>query len=129
MRSDLPGHQHEWLDDEAGPVVRPYTLTGGRVRHSADGFDLVAYVFAKPDPDLAAYPELHPEHRLLVELAGRGTPVVELAADLDLAVGVVRVLLDDLLSRGLVDIHQPPRATYLPDNDILKAVVDGLRAL
>ncbi|MEV2242125.1 DUF742 domain-containing protein [Micromonospora sp. NPDC049891] len=129
MRTDLPGHRHEWLDDDAGPVVRPYTLTGGRVRPSADGFDLVAYVLAKPDPDLAAYPELHPEHRLLVELAGRGTPVVELAADLDLAVGVVRVLLGDLLSRGLVAVHQPPRATYLPDNDILKAVVDGLRAL
>jgi hypothetical protein len=129
MRTDLPGHRHEWLDDDAGPVVRPYTLTGGRSRPSADGFDLVAYVLATPDPDLAAYPELHPEHRLLVELAGRGTPVVELAADLDLAVGVVRVLLGDLLSRGLVAVHQPPRATYLPDNDILKAVVDGLRAL
>ena len=129
MRTDLPGHRHEWLDDDAGPVVRPYTLTGGRVRSCADGFDLVAYVLAKPDPDLGAYPELHPEHRLLVELAGRGTPVVELAADLDLAVGVVRVLLGDLLSRGLVAVQQPPRATYLPDNDILKAVVDGLRAL
>ncbi|GIJ80796.1 Protein of unknown function [Micromonospora phaseoli] len=129
MQADLPGNQHEWLDDDAGPVVRPYTLTGGRVRTTADGFDLVAYVLAKPDPDLAAFPELHPEHRLLVELAGSGTPVVELAADLDLAVGVVRVLLDDLLCRGLVAVHQPPRATYLPDNDILKAVVDGLRAL
>ncbi|MEG3637075.1 DUF742 domain-containing protein [Micromonospora palythoicola] len=129
MRTDLSGHRHEWLDDDAGPVVRPYTLTGGRARPSTDGLDLVAYVLAKPDPDLAAYPELHPEHRLLVELAGRGTPVVELAADLDLAIGVVRVLLGDLLSRGLVAVHQPPRATYLPDNDILKAVVDGLRAL
>ncbi|MFI7021889.1 DUF742 domain-containing protein [Micromonospora sp. NPDC049900] len=129
MRADLPGNQHEWLDADAGPVVRPYTLTGGRVRASADAFDLVAYVLAKPDPDLGAYPELYPEHRLLVELAGRGTPVVELAADLNLAIGVVRVLLGDLLSRGLVAVHQPPRATYLPDNDILKAVVDGLRAL
>ncbi|NLU80570.1 DUF742 domain-containing protein [Micromonospora sp. HNM0581] len=129
MRPDVPGYRHEWLDDDAGPVVRPYTLTGGRARPSTDGLDMVAYVSSKPDPDLAAYPELHPEHRLLVELAGRGTPVVELAADLDLAVGVVRVLLGDLLSRGLVAVHQPSRATYLPDNDILKAVVDGLRAL
>ena len=64
-----------------------------------------------------------------MELAGSGTPVVELAADLDLALGVVRVLLGDLLVRGLVAVHQPPRATYLPDNDILKAVVNGLRAL
>ena len=26
------GRDHAWLDDEAGPVVRPYTLTGGRAR-------------------------------------------------------------------------------------------------
>ncbi|MFG2104483.1 DUF742 domain-containing protein [Micromonospora echinaurantiaca] len=129
MRTESPGPQHEWLDGDAGPVVRPYTLTGGRVRSAVDGFDLVAFVLAEPGADLAAHPELQPEHRRLVELAGRPVPVAELAADLDLAVGVVRVLLGDLLARGMVAVHQPPRTTYLPDNDILKAVVSGLRAL
>ncbi|MEW2383469.1 DUF742 domain-containing protein [Micromonospora sp. NPDC047707] len=123
------GRRHEWLDDDAGPVVRPYTLTGGRVRSAVDGFDLVAYVVAEPDADPAAHPDLHPEHRRLVALAGRPVPVAELAADLDLAVGVVRVLLGDLVDRGLVTVHQPPTAPHLPDNDILKAVVSGLRAL
>ena len=55
--------------------------------------------------------------------------VADLAADLDLAVGVVRVLLGDLLGRGLVTVHQPPAAAHLPDDNILKAVVSGLRAL
>ncbi|MER7335514.1 MULTISPECIES: DUF742 domain-containing protein [unclassified Micromonospora] len=129
MRAESPGPQHEWLDDDAGPVVRPYTLTGGRVRSSVDGFDLVAYVLAEPAADPAAHPELHPEHRRLVSLATRPVPVAELAAELDLAVGVVRVLLGDLLARGLVAVHQPTAAAHLPDNDILKAVVSGLRAL
>ncbi|MFG3707887.1 DUF742 domain-containing protein [Micromonospora sp. NPDC047670] len=129
MRAESPGPQHEWLDDDAGPVVRPYTLTGGRVRSSAGGFDLVAYVLAEPGADPAAHPELQPEHRRIVSLAAHPVPVAEVAAELDLALGVVRVLLGDLLAKGLVAVHQPTVAAYLPDDDILKAVVSGLRAL
>ncbi|MFF0369733.1 DUF742 domain-containing protein [Micromonospora sp. NPDC005087] len=129
MRTEPPGPQHEWLDGDAGPVVRPYTLTGGRVRSAVDGFDLVAFVLAESDLDPAADPRLLPEHRRLVALARRPVSVAELAAELDLAVGVVRVLLGDLLARGLVAVHEPPAAGHLPDNDILKAVVSGLRAL
>ncbi|MFC3500998.1 DUF742 domain-containing protein [Micromonospora krabiensis] len=128
MRSEPPGPQHEWLDGDAGPVVRPYTLTGGRVRSAVDGFDLVAFVLAGPAGAAGADPHLPPEHRRLVELAHRPVPVAELAAELDLAVGVVRVLLGDLLARGLVAVHEPP-AAHLPHDDILKAVVSGLRAL
>lgn len=127
MRAEA-GTPHEWLDDDAGPVVRPYTLTGGRVR-AAGGFDLVAYVLADRDAQPAAHHDLHPEHRRLVALAARPVPVAELATGLDLAVGVVRVLLGDLVDRGLVTVHQPSADAYLPDNDILKAVVSGLRAL
>lgn len=129
MRTEPPGPQHEWLDGDAGPVVRPYTLTGGRVRATADGFDLVAFVLASADLDLAAYPHLAPEHRRLVALAGQPVSVAELAAELDLAVGVIRVLLGDLLAQGLVAVHEPPASSDLPNDDILKAVVSGLRAL
>ncbi|MFC0006048.1 DUF742 domain-containing protein [Micromonospora siamensis] len=128
MRADPPGPHHEWLDAAAGPVVRPYTLTGGRVR-PAVAFDLVALVVADPDADPTGPPSLLPEHRRLVVACRRPVPVAELAAELDLAVGVVRVLLGDLVSRGLVAVHEPPAAAHLPDNDILKAVVNGLRAL
>jgi hypothetical protein len=129
MRAEPPGPQPEWLDAAAGPVVRPYTLTGGRVRPSVDGFDLVAFVLADPGADPTGHPQLQPEHRRLVELARRPVAVADLAADLDLAVGVVRVLLGDLLARGLIAVHEPPAAAFLPDDNILKAVVSGLRAL
>lgn len=128
MRAESPGAQHEWLDDDAGPVVRPYTVTGGRVAPASD-FDLVAFVVAVPDADPADHPHLHPEHRRLVELASEPVSVAELAAHLDLALGVVRVLLGDLLAGGLVSVHEPPTTAYLPDDNILKAVANGLRAL
>ncbi|MFF5181502.1 DUF742 domain-containing protein [Micromonospora sp. NPDC000316] len=127
-RAEPPGPQHEWLDGDAGPVVRPYTLTGGRVR-SAVGFDLVAFVLAGADLDPAAHPQLLPEHRRLVALASRPISVAELASEMDLAVGVIRVLLGDLLAQGLVAVHEPPADGNPPDDDILKAVVSGLRAL
>ncbi|MEU1586193.1 DUF742 domain-containing protein [Micromonospora sp. NPDC005710] len=129
MRTEPPGPQHEWLDGDAGPVMRPYTLTGGRVRAAVDEFNLVAFVLAGADVDAASHPRLLPEHRRLVALASRPVSVAELAAELDLAVGVVRVLLGDLFAEGLVAVHEPPTAGILPDDDILKAVVSGLRAL
>ncbi|WDZ84974.1 DUF742 domain-containing protein [Micromonospora cathayae] len=129
MRAEPPGPQHEWLDDDAGPVVRPYTVTGGRVAPTTGDFDLVAFVLANPGADPAGHPHLHPEHRQLVELAGEPVSVAELAAHLNLALGVVRVLLGDLLAGGLVSVHEPPTTAYLPDDNILKAVANGLRAL
>ncbi|MFG1951070.1 DUF742 domain-containing protein [Micromonospora sp. NPDC048830] len=129
MRAEFPARQHEWLDADAGPVVRPYTLTGGRVRPTV-GLDLVAFVLAARGADPSAHPQLHPEHRRLVELTRRPVPVAELAVELDLAVCVVRVLVGDLLARGLVTVHQRQAgAAFLPDDNILKAVVNGLRAL
>ncbi|MBY8873348.1 DUF742 domain-containing protein [Micromonospora sp. PLK6-60] len=129
MRADRPRSRHEWLDAAAGPVVRPYTLTGGRVRPSGRGLGLMALVRAEPGADPAAHPRLQPEHRRLVELTRRPAPVAELAAQLDVAVGVVRVLLGDLLTRGLVTAHEPASVPGRFDDDILKAVVSGLRAL
>jgi len=52
-----------------------------------------------------------------------------LAADLDLPVGVVRVLVGDLLEAAHVHIHQPVPPAELPDESILREVINGLRAL
>jgi hypothetical protein len=61
----------------------------------------------------------------------RGEPlsVAELAADSDLPVGVVRVLLGDLLTRGNVRVLGPVPPAQLPDEHILREVINGLRAL
>jgi len=118
---------HDWLDVDAGPVVRPYAVTGGRVRPPG-GFDLVAIVLAAPLDQVDLTP-LQPEHRAIIEIAQGPVSVAELASQLDLPLGVVRVLLGDLLADGLVTSHEPRHTTTIPDDDILKAVVNGLRAL
>ncbi|MET7983675.1 MULTISPECIES: DUF742 domain-containing protein [unclassified Streptomyces] len=126
-----PGSQ--WYDQEAGPLVRPYAVTGGRTKSGPAGthLDLIALVAlgraaSGADEDTS----LGPEHRTLIELC-RAEPlsVAELAADTGLPVGVVRVLLGDLLERDCVAVSRPVPPAQLPDERILREVIEGLRAL
>jgi len=123
----------QWYDDAAGPVVRPYAMTRGRTSHAADDkLDLIALVMRRPgaDDEVLEDQSLSPEHLEILEICGRqATSVAELAADLDLPVGVVRVLVGDLLVAAHVYIHKPVAPAELPDESILRDVINGLRAL
>ena len=128
MPADPVRAPHDWLDHDAGPVVRPYAVTQGRVAPAGGEFDLVAFVVATM-PEVPPAPHLLPEHHAIIGACWEPVSVVELASKLDLAIGVVRVLLGDLRSAGLVSLYEPPAATQPHDVDVLKAVVNGLRAL
>ncbi|WP_369387730.1 DUF742 domain-containing protein [Streptomyces sp. CG1] len=134
IRTGGPGEPgSQWYDGEAGPLVRPYAMTGGRTQPGPAGvrFDLIALVTLDPTaPALDDGTALGPEHRTLIELCRTETQsVAELAADADLPVGVVRVLLGDLLELGCVVISRPVPPAQLPDERILREVIAGLRAL
>jgi hypothetical protein len=130
-----------WYDDDAGHVVRPYAMTRGRTSHAAENrLDLIALVVAESryehaDPD--SHPDhpdtdrtLSPEHLDIVEICrSRPTSVAEVAADLDLPLGVVRVLIGDLLDAALVHVSRPVPPAELPDESLLREVINGLRAL
>jgi Protein of unknown function (DUF742) len=117
----------EWLDDDAGPVVRPYALTGGRTRPSGQRFDLLDMVRAVRGA-AQELPRLTPEQGELLLRCQMPAPLAELAAVLDLPVGVIRVLVSDLRERGLVTMHRAQPAG-LNDLKILQEVVDGLRRI
>ncbi len=125
----MPSNDDGWLDAEAGPVVRSYVLTGGRTRHSGEAFDLVATVAATrarvADPGALA-----PEHMSVLRLAQMPTTVVDIASDVDLPLGVVRILLADLRELGLVVIQAPvPMKAQQVDKNTLREVLHGLRGL
>ncbi|MEV2239381.1 DUF742 domain-containing protein [Micromonospora sp. NPDC049891] len=119
---------HQWVDDHAGPVVRPYAVTGGRARPVTGTFDLISLVTATRK-DVSPEIGLGPEHLAIVGLCQRMQSVAEIAAHLDLPVGTVRVLLGDLVARNLVQIREPHTTVGLPDHSIFEAVINGLRAL
>jgi Protein of unknown function (DUF742) len=125
----MPSNDERWIDAEAGRVVRPYALTRGRTRHTGEAFDLVATVTAVqgrvPDPGA-----LSPEHVSVLHFARRPTTVVDIASDVDLPLGVVRILLADLRELGLVAIQAPvPTKPRQVDRNTLREVLHGLRGL
>ena len=128
MPADPPRFAHDWLDQDAGPVVRPYAVTQGRVAPTGGEIDLVAFVVSTTI-DVTPGARLQPEHHAIVAAAWEPISVVELASTLDMSIGVIRVLLGDLRSVGLISMYEPPAATQPHDVDVLKAVVNGLRAL
>ena len=118
-----------WLDREAGPVVRPYAVTKGRTTPSADSYvGLIDMVLAEDRPQLPDAARLNQEHRRLLSRCYSPVTVVDLASDVNLPVGVVRVLLSDLAAWGAVRVVQAPRGRVI-DERLLRDVLDGLQAL
>jgi hypothetical protein len=118
--------EDRWLDRDAGPIVRPYALIRGRTRPSGE-FDLMTMVTAVPGAEDDTY-ELEPEHLTLLRLCRRPTPVADIAADLELPLGVVRILLSDVRERRLITVDQPV-PERLTDPQLLREVADALRRL
>ncbi len=118
----------QWLDENAGPMVRPYVMTSGRIQPIRGKFDLTTLVEA-PQPAPVAEPGLGPEHLAILRLAQDIMSVAELTGHLDLPVGTVRVLLGDLLDKGYVAVQEPDSDADMADIRMYEAVIDGLRAL
>lgn len=120
-----------WVDREAGRVVRPYALTGGRTDPAGGAvLDLITVIVAYgPPPTAAASRRLGPEHRKLIGLCQEPMTVADAAADVALPLGVVRVLLADLVQQNLITV-QPRRAVRPQASpDLLREVLNGLRSL
>ena len=110
-------------------MVRPYAVTRGRTRHSGEAFDLVATVIATR-ARIRNPGDLGPEHFSVLQLAQAPTTVVDIASDVDLPLGVVRILLADLREVGLVTIQAPvPVKARQVDRNTLREVLHGLRGL
>jgi hypothetical protein len=116
----------QWHDRGAGPVVRPYALTGGRTRPTGEVIDLLALV-ASTDATMDEL-LLQPEYVAVIHQCRQPKPVADLASDLDLPLGVVRILLSDMRDQGLVVIR-PPLRSRMSDPKLLKDVADALRKL
>src|ERR1700728_2278121 len=125
----MPANDERWLDAAAGPVVRPYAVTQGRTRHSGEAFDLGATVTAT-HARVAIPGGLGPEHMAVLQLSQAPSTVVDIASDIDLPLGVVRILLADLRELGLVIIQAPvPMRAQQVDKNTLVGAVSEIRPL
>jgi hypothetical protein len=117
-----------WFDREAGPVVRPYALTKGRTLPSGGAsFGLIDVVVATGERTSAHF-RPGPEHRRILNMCRRPTPIVDLTSEIDLPLGVVRVLLGDLTSEGMLRVLSAQKQA-VTDQRLLRMVLDGLESL
>jgi hypothetical protein len=73
------------------------------------------------------------ERAEIVRLTESPTAVVEIAALLEVPIGVVRVLVDDLVEISAVNVADPTVDSFDPDGedyaDLLQRLLDGIKAL
>ena len=120
-------------DEPTGALVRPYAVTRGRTRPRLD-IALEALVETTVRGRATASGSGGGrEHQYIAALCdGRVQSLAEIAARLQLPLGVARVLIADMATDGLVAVHEP---TILDDSDdamgteLLERVLSGLRRL
>jgi hypothetical protein len=118
-----------WLDREAGPIVRPYAVTKGRTAPASGScVGLIDVVAAVDDPQLPADARLNREHRRVLRHCRQPIAVVDLASDVDLPVGVIRVLLSDLREYGVLRVVAAQRGPAGTER-LLRDVLNALQSL
>jgi len=109
-------------------LVRPYALTGGRARNLWTDLQLEALLSATSAPTERL--ALSPEQRTIAHLCRhRFQSVAEISALLKLPLGVVRVLVGEMVDRGILELYQPRHQAEHPDRALLERVLDGLRRI
>jgi hypothetical protein len=111
--------------DLTGRLIRPYAMTGGRTIADSD-ISLEAQIQAstRASHHLGAY---RWEAAKVVELVQSPMALIEIAARLEIPIGVARVLVADLVSDGAVVLHVPEKTQSFAS--LLERVLDGVRNL
>ena len=109
--------------------MRPYAVTKGRTAPAPGSYvGLIDVVTAVANPQLPADTRLSREHRRLLSHCRQPVAVVDLASDIDLPVGVVRVLLSDLRQYGALRVIATTGGPATHER-LLRDVLDGLQTL
>lgn len=120
-----PDHTAPAPDAAAVSRLRPYLLTSGRVEPVDQTLEIEAQVMTT---ELGATAQLSFEHRDIVELCATTMSVAEVAAILELHIGVARVLVADLAALGYLLVERPS-FPLSQDPSLIERVIRGLEAI
>lgn len=105
---------------------RLYVITGGRSGSlSANHLDVVTLIVTRSGP----VPGMQPEHAAILRICQSPLSVAEVSAYTALPLSVVTVLLGDLIAEQHVLARPPIPLAQLPEQALIKAVIDGLQKL
>jgi hypothetical protein len=114
--------EEPWFDEDAGRLVRPYTVSNGRTRPTQE-LDMLSMVMAAGTYNRG----LGYDHAQALTLCRQPTSVAEVAARLQLPVVVTKILLSDLVDCGALTTRAPLSTADPHDPRVLEALLDGLR--
>src|SRR5690625_6255795 len=127
----VENEEPEFQYEDAVYAVRPYTVTGGRVRSETANFPveaLVEVLFGSVQRT-----GLSPEKRGIIALtSSQYLSIAELSAYIELPVGVVRIVVADLVEEKLVRVHGVSSSSdYSPaiTMSVLESVLNGISSL
>ncbi|MFI6097958.1 DUF742 domain-containing protein [Lentzea sp. NPDC051213] len=112
--------------ESSASIVRAYAWTGGRTTSDVH-LEIESLVSVNEFSATA----VRPEHQDVLALCHSPRSVAEIAALRGLPLGVTKVLLGDMASHGLIDVHRTA-SSYggdRPDGQLLERVLAGLRRL
>lgn len=117
-------------------TVRPYAVTGGRVRSATSNLPLETLIEVMPGT--ADVKGITPEKRAILNQASEDyVSIAEISAFLKMPLGVIRILVADLADEGYILVH-----TSMPVNvhtghsenpalslSVLESVLNGIASL
>lgn len=121
-------------DEPTGALVRPYAVTKGRTRPKLEiAMEALVETTVRgrsANPNSGGHGR---EHQYIAALCdGRLQSLAEIAARMQLPLGVARVLIADMAADGLVAVYEPTSLEDAPDavgTELLERVLSGLRRL
>lgn len=120
-------------NDQPSGLVRPYAVTRGRTRPRLEiALESLVETTVRGRTGTANNGGHGQEHERIAALCdGRLQSLAEIAARMQLPLGVARVLIADMAAEGLVAVYEP---ALLNDSDtvgteLLERVLSGLRRL
>jgi hypothetical protein len=112
-------------DDASGRLIRPYAITGGRTGAETDiSLETQIQASTRGSHHLGSY---RWEAAKVVELVQQPMALIEVAARVEIPIGVARVIVADLVDDGAVVVHVPQKTQSF--TSLLERVLDGVRNL
>jgi hypothetical protein len=123
------------VSETAGPpaprhvsLARPYARTGGRTRPDQD-LSLEALVTTSEQGRRYEGARTE-EHRRICDFCANARTVADIVAELQLPLGVVKVIVADMAAEGLVLVHQPGLAFGdRSSREFMQRLLNSLHAL
>jgi Protein of unknown function (DUF742) len=118
----------EASEDPRGALVRPYAVTRGRTEPQRDiALEAILLTTGRGQQEARFAGR---DKQVIASLCdGRAQSLAEVAAYTRLPLGVARVLIADMVTDGLLALHEPMQAGDDDRMEVLERVLSGLRKL